>query len=74
MRFNDKVSYTFSQLHYETDGFVENDAAEKDIADFIVHGQVSDRTSVQVDLKHSEFDIGQTFFPFFRVSDTNDDH
>ena len=32
---SDNVSYTLGQLHYETDGFVDNDAAEKDIYDLL---------------------------------------
>ena len=61
---DDNVSYTLGQLHYETDGFTENDAAEKDVLDLVVHGQVSTQATVQIDLKKTEFSIGQTFFPF----------
>ena len=57
-------SYTLGQLHYETDGFVENDAAEKDIYDLLIHGQVATNLSVQVDAKRSELSIGQTLFAF----------
>ena len=57
-------SYALSQLHYETDGFVENDAAVKDIYDLLLHGQISPSASVQLDAKRSEFSIGETFFPF----------
>lgn len=60
----DKVSYTLSQLHYESDGFADNSAAEKDVYDFIVHGQISPGSTVQADIKRSEFSVGQTFFPF----------
>ena len=60
----DNFSYTLSQLHYETDGFVANDAAEKDIYNLFVHGQISPTTTIQVDAKRSDFSTGQTFFPF----------
>ena len=58
------ISYAFSQLHYETDGFVENDAAEKDIYELLVHGQTAPGTSIQLNVKRSDVSIGQTFIPF----------
>ena len=60
----DNFSYTLSQLHYETDGFIENDAAERDIYDLLVHGQVTQSTSIQLDLKSSDLSSGQTIYPF----------
>jgi Tfp pilus assembly protein PilF len=64
------VSYSLSQLHYKTDGFVDNDAAEKNIYDLFVQDQISTNASVQVDAKRSDFKVGQTFFAFDPVSAT----
>jgi tetratricopeptide (TPR) repeat protein len=58
------VGFAFSQLHYETDGFTENNAAEKDIYGGLVQWQVSPATSLQVDGRHSEYSLGYTFYPF----------
>jgi ferric-dicitrate binding protein FerR (iron transport regulator) len=57
-------SYSLSQLHYETDGFLENDASTKDIYDVLVHGQVTPQSSIQLEVKRSDFTSGQTIFPF----------
>jgi Tfp pilus assembly protein PilF len=58
------VAYSFSQLHYNTDGFVDNDAAEKNIYDLFVQNQISTNGSVQLDAKRSDVRISQTFFAF----------
>jgi hypothetical protein len=63
----DNVSFSAGQLHYETDGFVDNDAAEKNIYDLFIHGQVSTNLSLQFDAKRSDFSVGQTFFAFAPV-------
>jgi Tfp pilus assembly protein PilF len=60
----DKFSYTLNQLHYETDGFVENDAAEKDIYGLLVHGQVTAGSSFQLEAKRSDLEVGETFASF----------
>ena len=60
----DKVSLSLSQLHYETDGFTDNDAARKDIYDLLLHGRASPSSSVQLEAKRSEFEVGETFFSF----------
>jgi len=60
----DKFSYTLNQLHYETDGFVENDAAEKDIYGLLVHGQVTAGSSLQLEAKRSDLEVGETFASF----------
>ncbi len=57
-------SGTLGQLHYETDGFAENEAAEKDIYELFVQKQVSWKSSIQVDLKRTDFSIQETFFRF----------
>ena len=59
-----RLSFALSQFHYETEGFVGNDSAERTVYDVFVHGQVSDAASVQLDVQRSELDVGQTFFPF----------
>jgi tetratricopeptide (TPR) repeat protein len=60
----DDLSIGLSQLHYETDGFIENDAVDKDIYDFFVQKQVTSNSSIQFDAKRSDFEIGETFFRF----------
>jgi tetratricopeptide (TPR) repeat protein len=59
-----RLSFAASALRYETDGFIENDAAEKRVYDIFVHGQVSDTSSVQLDIKRSDSEVGQTFSSF----------
>ena len=59
-----KVAYAASQLHYETDGFRTNDDARKNGVDLFVQGQLSPSASVQLDLRHTDFKLGETFFPF----------
>jgi Tfp pilus assembly protein PilF len=60
----DDFSIALGQLHYETDGFVENDAAEKNIYDLFLHAQVTPKLSLQMDAKRTDFSVGQTFFAF----------
>jgi tetratricopeptide (TPR) repeat protein len=60
----DDVSATFSQLHYETEGFTSNDAAQKDIYDLFLQKQIAWNSSIQLDLKRTEFEIEETFFRF----------
>ena len=60
----DKVGYAVSQLHYETNGFHDNNDAQKDIYDIFVQGQVTGDATVQVDFKRTRFRTGQTFFAF----------
>ncbi|MFN0317022.1 MAG: TonB-dependent receptor domain-containing protein [Burkholderiales bacterium] len=59
-----RVSVAASQLHYESEGFIENDSAERDIYGVFAHGQISSTDSIQFDLKRSEFEVGQTFYAF----------
>jgi len=58
------VSAALSQLHYETEGFIDNDAADKDIYDLFIQCQMAPDSSIQLDAKRSEFEIGETFFRF----------
>jgi tetratricopeptide (TPR) repeat protein len=60
----DKVGYAVSQLHYETNGFHDNNDAHKDIYDIFVQGQVTPDATVQMDVKRTRFRTGQTFFAF----------
>jgi tetratricopeptide (TPR) repeat protein len=60
----DKIGYAVSQLHYETNGFRDNNDAQKDIYDIFVQGQVSPAATVQIDIKRTRFRTGQTFFAF----------
>ncbi len=61
---NDKVGYAVSQLHYETNGFRDNNDARKDIYDVFVQGQVSSNSTAQLDLKRSRLETGHTFYAF----------
>jgi Tfp pilus assembly protein PilF len=58
------LSATFSQLHYETDGFVDNDSAEKDLYDLLIQKQFAWNSSIQLDVKRTEFSVEETFFAF----------
>jgi Tfp pilus assembly protein PilF len=57
-------SAAIGQLHYETDGFVDNDAAEKDLYDVQVQKQLRWNSSIQLDVKRTEFSIDDNFFSF----------
>jgi Tfp pilus assembly protein PilF len=58
------VGFAVSQLHYETDGFSDNNAADKDVYDGFLQYEVSPDTSLQFDINHSAFELGYTFFAF----------
>jgi tetratricopeptide (TPR) repeat protein len=58
------VAFSASQLHYETDGFVQNGRGRKNIYDVFVQGDVSPAASFQVEIKRSEFKTGENIFPF----------
>lgn len=60
----DTVGYAVSQLHYETDGFHDNNDSRKDIYDFFGQGQVSGDATVQVDFRRTRLRTGETFFSF----------
>ena len=60
----DKVAYAVSQLHYQTDGFRDNSRAEKNAVNLFLQGQLSPRASLQADLRHTDFRLGQTFVAF----------
>jgi Tfp pilus assembly protein PilF len=60
----DRLAYSVSALDYETDGFVENDGATKSVYDLFVQGQLQPGSTMQMDIKRSEIEVGQTFFAF----------
>ena len=60
----DKISYSVTALDYETEGFIDNDSAERSIYDVFVHGQATDSASIQVEARHSDLAVGQTFGAF----------
>jgi tetratricopeptide (TPR) repeat protein len=60
---NNRVGYSLSQLHYETNGFGFNDNAQKDIYDGFAQAQVTPDATVQIELKRSRFAVGETLFP-----------
>jgi len=55
---SDRISYSFGQYHYETDGFRHNNEHTQDIYMGFIQGMLSDRTSVQAELRTSERDFG----------------
>ena len=57
-------SAALGQLHYETEGFTDNDAAEKDVYDLLIQKQVAWNSSMQLDVKRTEYLIEETFFKF----------
>ena len=60
----DKVAYAVSQLHYETNGFRDNNDVQKDIYDVFVQGQLSPDSTAQLDVRQTRFGTGQNFFAF----------
>ena len=60
----DRLAYSFSAIDNETDGFIENDAASKSVYDLFVQGQLQPKSTIQVDIKRSEIEVGQTSYPF----------
>ena len=60
----ENTAFAISQLHYQTEGFLENDAAQKNIQDLFVHTQIFPDASIQMDVKHTDFQLGETFFSF----------
>src|SRR6185436_15679459 len=58
------LSFAADQFHYQTAGFHENDAAKKNIQDAFLQAQVSPESSVQLNAKHTDFQLGYTFLPF----------
>jgi tetratricopeptide (TPR) repeat protein len=60
----DKVSYSMSQYHYETDGFRQNNDQEIDLYDFFVQTALSPKTSVQAEYRYRDIDRGDPFILF----------
>jgi tetratricopeptide (TPR) repeat protein len=60
----DRLGFAFSQLHYETEGFTDNNVGEKDIYGAFFQYEASPTDSFQLDARHSEFLLGYTFSPF----------
>ena len=58
------LAFAASQLHYETDGFRDNNDAKKNGIDLFVQGQMSPYVSLQLDLKYTDFKLGETFSSF----------
>lgn len=58
------LAFAASQLHHETDGFGENNAARKNALDAFVQGQLTPAASMQVGVGRSDVELGTTFFPF----------
>jgi tetratricopeptide (TPR) repeat protein len=59
-----KFAYALTQLHYETKGFLANDSSEKDVYSVFLQSDLSERTSMQAEIKRAALQTGQTFFGF----------
>ena len=60
-----KWSYSFGQLHYETDGFRQNGDLKRDVYNFFGQVQATPRTSFQVELQSDRIDKGDIEVRFF---------
>lgn len=64
------VAASFNHFGFRTEGFIDNDSASKDIASMLVQVQASPKSTVQLDLRDSGFEIGETlsrFDPVFNL-------
>lgn len=59
-----KLAYAASQLHYQTDGFRDNNEAKKNAEDIFIQGQLTPHASLQLEVKRADFKLVQTFFAF----------
>ena len=66
-----RVSFALSQFHYETDGFKDNDASNKDIYGLFINTQPVSTATVQLEIKRTQFSKQQTFFAFDPDPDIN---
>jgi tetratricopeptide (TPR) repeat protein len=60
----EKFSYSLGQLHYETNGFRENNDLTQDIYNVFTQLRVSPKLSVQAEFRRRELDHGDLFFQF----------
>ncbi|MDH5254810.1 MAG: FecR domain-containing protein, partial [Gammaproteobacteria bacterium] len=60
----DRLGFAFSQLHYETAGFTDNNVGEKDIYGAFFQYEATPTDTLQLDARHSEFLLGYTFSAF----------
>lgn len=58
------VGFGLSQLHYETDGFDDNDDAERNLYDGFLQIDTSPDSSWQINARHGDLKLGNTFFGF----------
>jgi tetratricopeptide (TPR) repeat protein len=58
------LSYSLGQFHYETDGFRENNDLERDIYNAFFQANMSPKTSVQAELRHTDTKGGDRRFRF----------
>lgn len=60
----DNLAFSVGQLHYETDGYTANNAAEKDVYDAFLQIEASPATTWQLNARRTELELGNTFFAF----------
>lgn len=58
-----RVGFSLGQLHYETDGFGEDNRGRKDVYAAFLQYQPTESTTLQVDGRRSEFLLDYIFFP-----------
>jgi len=59
-----RLAYAVSQLHYETDGFGDLASTRKNAYDLFAQLDVTARTSMQLDIRRSDFELGVTYNDF----------
>lgn len=59
-----RLAWSASQFHYETDGFEDNNHLSKNAYDVFVQGALSPTTSLQADLRRTDFELGKTYYAF----------
>jgi tetratricopeptide (TPR) repeat protein len=60
----DKIGYSLSQLHFETDGFGNGNSAQKEIYDAFAQVQLTLDSTAQLDLKRTQFQANTVWYPF----------
>jgi hypothetical protein len=61
---HDRLSYSFGQYHYSTDGFRENNGFEQRMANAFVQFSPGERSSVQAELRSNETEHGDLAWYF----------
>jgi tetratricopeptide (TPR) repeat protein len=60
----DRFAIGVSQLHYESDGFRDDNAVTKNAYDLFLQNELSPRMSLQLDVRRTDFTLLQPYFGF----------